>query len=68
MTSRGNRELGSHNVDNYAPKVRIIFLVGGETLKGISMPMAVISLISYFNVPTPEGVGKLQLQISKIHS
>jgi hypothetical protein len=34
VISKDNRELASRNVDNYAPKVRLIFPVGGETLTG----------------------------------
>lgn len=34
VISKDNRELASRNVDNYAPKVRIISPVGGETLTG----------------------------------
>ncbi len=34
VISKNNRELVSRNVDDYAPKVRIIFPIGGETLTG----------------------------------
>jgi hypothetical protein len=34
VISKDSRELASRNVDNYAPKVRIISPVGGETLAG----------------------------------
>jgi hypothetical protein len=34
VISKGNRELALRNVDNYTPKVKIIFPVGGETLTG----------------------------------
>jgi hypothetical protein len=34
VISKDNRELASRNVDDYAPKVRIIFPIGGETLTG----------------------------------
>ena len=34
VISKDNRVLASRNVDDYAPKVRIIFPIGGETLTG----------------------------------
>jgi hypothetical protein len=34
VISKDNKELASRNVDDYAPKVRIIFPTGGETLTG----------------------------------
>jgi hypothetical protein len=34
VISKDNRELASRYVDNYAPKVKIIFPTGGETLTG----------------------------------
>ena len=34
VISKDNRELALRNVDNYAPKVRLIFPIGGETLTG----------------------------------
>jgi hypothetical protein len=34
VISKDNKELALRNVDNYSPKVKIIFPVGGETLAG----------------------------------
>ena len=34
LISKDNKELASRIVDNYPPKVRIIFPIGGETLTG----------------------------------
>lgn len=34
VISKDNKEMASRNVDDYPPKVRIIFPIGGETLSG----------------------------------